>query len=274
MPGVCQKCAEFVRMRVPTGDAKEDEWIDLKSFVDRPLWDQFDDLIFWIKDREGRFLWCNRALANHLNLDREEVLGCLDSDLYLNELAAVFMEDDASIIRDGKPILGKPELVMGPEGLIRWNRTSKFPIFSSSGRILGTYGMSRPTERTGDLPTDYADLANWVTYAHEEMGRGMTVAKLVRWAGVSQSSLERQTRRHLRMTPGELLQRIRIQHARHLLRSSDLKIGEIALACGYESFSAFSRAFRKIYGQAPGHFRRNRNHNHNHNHNHNRNRRL
>ena len=66
---------------------------DLAAFVDRPLWDLMDDIIFWVKDVEGRFVWCNLALARYARISREEVLGTLDSDLYFNELASVYMQD-------------------------------------------------------------------------------------------------------------------------------------------------------------------------------------
>ncbi|MGE9289703.1 MAG: helix-turn-helix domain-containing protein [Puniceicoccales bacterium] len=229
--------------------------VDLSAFVDRPLWDLVDDLIFWVKDVEGRFVWCNLALAEYARMSREEVLGTLDSDLYFNELALVYMEDDASLVRGGPPIVNKPELVMAAEGVVGWNMTSKYPIHSPEGEVIGTYGMSRPVDQPGDMPAEYADLADLVAYARDGIKEGITVEALALRAGLSHSSLDRYIRRHLRMGPRELLQRIRSNHARHLLVSSTLKIGEIALECGYESFSAFSRAFKQTFGCSPGQYR-------------------
>ena len=107
-------------------------------------------------------------------------------------------------------------------------------------------------DSTGELPVDYLDLSRIVSTAKKQMPSGVTVEALARSAHVSVSTLERTVRRHLRITPQELLQRIRMNRARHLLNASTLKVGEIAHACGYESFSAFSRAFKKTYGRAPG----------------------
>lgn len=229
--------------------------IDLDAFVDRPLWDLMDDIIFWVKDLNGRFIWCNLALAEYAGMPRESVLGTLDSDLYFNELASVYMQDDLTVIETGEPIVSKPELVMAAQGVVGWNLTSKYPIRSKNGQIVGTYGMSRPVEQGGALPADYADLADLVTYAREQIENGVTVEAMAQHAGLSMSSLERYVKRHLRMTPLELLQRIRMNHARHLLQASTLKIGEIALQSGYESFSAFSRAFKKNFGCSPGQIR-------------------
>jgi AraC family transcriptional regulator len=49
-------------------------------------------------------------------------------------------------------------------------------------------------------------------------------------------------------TPHEYLVSQRLQRARHLLRSSDLAITEVASASGFENRSAFSRLFRQRFG--------------------------
>lgn len=256
MPVACQKCAEFVKIGFVMSSSTHSSFVNLDAFVDRALWDLLDDIIFWVKDADGRFVWCNLALAEYARMSREAVLGTLDSDLYFNELASVYMEDDASIVRGGPAIVNKPELVMAAQGIVGWNMTSKFPIQNEAGEVVGTYGMSRPVEQGRELPADYADLADLVTYARSEISSGVTVEALAQHAGLSLSSLERYVKRHLRMTPLELLQRIRMNHARHLLEASTLKIGEIALECGYESFSAFSRAFKHTFGCSPGQLRK------------------
>lgn len=229
--------------------------MDLNAFADRDLWDQLDDISFWVKDLEGRFVWVNLTLVEQARSSREAILGTLDSDWFLNELASVYMEDDASLLREQRPILNKPELVMSPDGGVSWYTTSKYPHYDPAGRLVGSYGMSRPMESVGELPSEYSDLSQIVRYARQGIARGVTVESLAKTAHMSHSTLERTVRRHLRITPQELLQRIRMNRARHLLTASTLKIGEIALECGYESFSAFSRAFRKAYGCAPGKLR-------------------
>lgn len=221
------------------------------AFPDRVLWDLVDDISFWIKDRQGRFIWVNQALAAQAHAPRERISGTFDSDWFSHELAAVFMEDDARVVRSGKPIVNKPELVMPPEGGVAWYVTSKFPFRDESGRIQGTFGMTRQMEGDRALPADYRDLSEIVTYAQANIARGLTVASLARAAGMSVSTLERQLTRHLHIGPRDLLRRIRMNRARHLLTTSSLRIEEIARQCGYESFSSFSRAFRRNFRRSP-----------------------
>lgn len=229
--------------------------MDLYNFSDRHLWDLLDDISFWVKDLESRFVWVNQTLAEQAQAPRAAIIGTLDSDWFFNELASVYMRDDAALMKDLRPIVNKPELVVSPDGAVAWYATSKYPAYAPDGRVEGSYGMSRPMQAYGELPAEHADLSLIVSFARKHIASGLTVDALAREAHMSLSALERTVRRHLRITPQELLQRIRMNRARHLLTASTLKIGEIALECGYESFSAFSRAFRKSYACAPGEMR-------------------
>ena len=85
--------------------------MDLDAFTDYTLWDLLDDVAFWVKDLEGRFLWVNLTLVQQAQASREAMLGTLDSDWFFNELASVYMEDDASLIRDSDRSLTSPSLL-------------------------------------------------------------------------------------------------------------------------------------------------------------------
>jgi AraC-like DNA-binding protein len=56
--------------------------------------------------------------------------------------------------------------------------------------------------------------------------------------------------------PMQYLAQWRMQLAAARLRDTDAKLVEIALDVGYESEAAFSRAFRRLVGVAPGAWRR------------------
>ncbi|MBI3885814.1 MAG: helix-turn-helix transcriptional regulator [Opitutae bacterium] len=49
---------------------------------------------------------------------------------------------------------------------------------------------------------------------------------------------------------------VRLAHAARLLRDTGASVSEIAAAAGYDSFGAFSRAFRRQHGAAPSAFRK------------------
>ena len=56
-------------------------------------------------------------------------------------------------------------------------------------------------------------------------------------------------------SPCQYCGRLRIEHAKTLLRTTDWKIQSIAKECGYSSESSFIRAFRQALGITPNQFR-------------------
>ena len=63
--------------------------------------------------------------------------------------------------------------------------------------------------------------------------------------------LERLFRRHLGESLGGHYGRLRLSRARDLLRQTSLPVTEVGFACGFASASAFSRAYRALYGRPP-----------------------
>src|SRR5215470_4568854 len=55
--------------------------------------------------------------------------------------------------------------------------------------------------------------------------------------------------------PLRYLSRLRIDAAARRLRSSDDKLSAVAAEAGYESVSAFNRAFKRQVGMTPGEYR-------------------
>jgi AraC-like DNA-binding protein len=56
--------------------------------------------------------------------------------------------------------------------------------------------------------------------------------------------------------PATLRRRVLLERAAHRLRSTDDEVLEVALDAGYSSHEAFTRAFRRAYGDAPSSWRR------------------
>lgn len=53
----------------------------------------------------------------------------------------------------------------------------------------------------------------------------------------------------------DLLRSVRIRHARHLLETTSLPVGEIALRCGFIRANTFSRTFKQMTGYSPRTYR-------------------
>jgi len=69
--------------------------------------------------------------------------------------------------------------------------------------------------------------------------------------GSSRRQLERLFHSFLSTSPSRHYLNLRLSRARQLLDSTDLRVLEIAIACGFESPSHFSKSFRDHFGKAP-----------------------
>jgi transcriptional regulator GlxA family with amidase domain len=69
--------------------------------------------------------------------------------------------------------------------------------------------------------------------------------------GVSIDTLERAFKRELGQSAMQYYRMLRLRRARDLVEGSALRIGEIALACGFSDSSGFARAYRAHFGVSP-----------------------
>jgi transcriptional regulator GlxA family with amidase domain len=84
----------------------------------------------------------------------------------------------------------------------------------------------------------------------------VAIAAVARRLGVTIERLERAFKAEVGLLPAEYYKRLKLQRARDLLEHSAMSVREIGLASGYTSFSAFVRAFRKVYGKTPRQMRK------------------
>ncbi|MGB0413629.1 MAG: helix-turn-helix domain-containing protein [Coraliomargarita sp.] len=220
------------------------------------LFDELDDVLFWVKDASHRITALNKAFAERVKLPVSAILGKTDSELYYEELAQVFMEDDQRVLESGEPIRYKVELLTSLYGGVEWRNTTKLPVVDLHGRVIGTAGISRPLPNSAEaLPGPYRAFGEIVEYARCNISNSVTVKEIAEQAGMSIATLERRFREHLRLSPRAFLAQMRLSQACQLLRDTPLNMQEIALECGYESPAAFSRAFRREMERSPSEFR-------------------
>jgi CheY-like chemotaxis protein/anti-sigma regulatory factor (Ser/Thr protein kinase) len=78
-----------------------------------------------------------------------------------------------------------------------------------------------------------------------------TVDMLASELGFSRSNLYRKIISLTTFNPAELIRNIRMQHAAKLLKTSGLRVNEVAFEVGYDSAARFSQAFKKHYSVLP-----------------------
>jgi PAS domain S-box-containing protein len=110
------------------------------AFLLQEIVDSVPALVF-LKDRENRFLLVNRALAEATGLPPEEIVGRSMSDLYPEEHARNYFEDDLAVMASGKARVGISEPMETVRGT-RWLITHKVPHRDPQGNVVGVIGVS------------------------------------------------------------------------------------------------------------------------------------
>ena len=107
------------------------------------LLDNIPDFIFF-KDRESRLTRVNTALARYLGLETpEDAAGRTDADYYPEDIAAETRRDELEIMETGRPLVNKEEKLELGDGNIRWQTTTKLPLYDEKGNVTGTFGIAR-----------------------------------------------------------------------------------------------------------------------------------
>lgn len=104
----------------------------------------------------------------------------------------------------------------------------------------------------GSSKTQYEAFANHISeYVQAHLDQDIVIEDLAAMVGISKYHLNRLFQATTGFQLGEFIQRRRLQHAYSLLASGDSSVIDASLAAGYESHSAFSRAFVKAFGCKP-----------------------
>lgn len=90
---------------------------------------------------------------------------------------------------------------------------------------------------------------------HKDMARDWTVESLAAAASLSRSAFAQRFRERVGQAPLEYLTQWRMFKAGNMLGQGNAAVGTIAGAVGYESEAAFSKAFKREKGMAPGAWR-------------------
>ncbi|MBN2323334.1 MAG: PAS domain-containing protein [Spirochaetes bacterium] len=110
----------------------------------RTLIDNIPDLIY-VKNSEGRYILANEAMLRTIGLEgREDLIGKTDLELFPDELASRYRQDDEKVIKTGRAVVNREEQV--PDSFthtMRWVSTYKAPFKNPAGKIIGLVGVSR-----------------------------------------------------------------------------------------------------------------------------------
>lgn len=120
---------------------RSEEALRQSEYRQRAILDNIPDPA-WLKDREGRFQAVNRAWCRLHDIEESQVQGKSNFEIFPRNLAAIFHEEDRAVMESGNP-MDYEERIPTPDGKVNWYDTSKAPLRTSNGDIVGTIGIAR-----------------------------------------------------------------------------------------------------------------------------------
>lgn len=112
-----------------------------RNFVS--LLEHTTDFIYF-KNRESRFLFCSQTLAQITgHASWRDMVGKHDLEVFPEETARLYNEEELPVFRDGTPLLNKVNPYYDETGRKGWVSTNKWPVFDHTGRVDGIFGISR-----------------------------------------------------------------------------------------------------------------------------------
>lgn len=125
--------------------------------------------------------------------------------------------------------------------------------------VLRRYLRNAPTSNSGWLDGLRDPIVgNALSLMHKHVSESWTIEKLANAIGTSRSTLSEKFTKLVGEPPMQYLTNWRIQIAANRLSDKSAKLFGIAHEIGYESESAFSRAFKRVTGQTPNQWRKQR----------------
>ena len=231
------------------------EQVALEPGLLESLFDALPDVVFFTKDRAGRYVLVNETLALRCGVKhKDDLRGRAVGEVFPAPLGAMYAAQDELVLTSGVELRDRLELHLYPGGREGWCLTFKTPL-RSGGNIVGLVGISRDLHAPNERHPEYARLAEAVERVRAHFGDSLRVERLAKEVGLSVDRFERLAKQVFHLTPRQLLTKTRLEEASRLLQTGQRPIAEIAQACGYADQSAFARQFRATVGLTPRDFR-------------------
>jgi sigma-B regulation protein RsbU (phosphoserine phosphatase) len=148
-----------------------------ERFLLSTLMENMPDKIYF-KDADSRFLRVSDAMVKWFGAcSAGDVIGKTDFDFFSREHALAAFEDEQRIVETGQALPGYEEKETWPDGHETWVSTTKLPLRDPTGRIIGTFGLSRDISDRRRAEAQLAHYAEELRHRNEELEEDLEMAR-------------------------------------------------------------------------------------------------
>jgi AraC family transcriptional regulator len=213
-----------------------------------------------LKYDAGAMFLCQRHVERWIRTDEPHILSLAISD---TALRAAFDEGSGDTELRGMAQLVDPR-VGALVGAVNAERIAGFP----SGRLfldsieqalavalVNGYAVrprSRGTYQGGLSPARLRTIKDLV---HAKMENDLTLIEMAQSVSLSPAHFSRMFRKSTGETPHQFVLRNRVERAKEMLREPEMRVLDVAVACGFKTQQHFARVFRRSCGASPTEYR-------------------
>lgn len=120
-----------------------------KQVLDMGFLDNVSDSIC-VKDKNGRFLFVNKAYSQSVGIESSQLVGQTDRDIFPKRRAEGIIRDDLRAMEAGTPLIDQIEKVVCPDGFVQRLSTTRIPRHDSKRRSDGLIVIMRDVTKNAD----------------------------------------------------------------------------------------------------------------------------
>ncbi|MFY1828923.1 helix-turn-helix domain-containing protein [Myxococcus fulvus] len=221
------------------------------------LFDRVPDIVFSVKDIQGRYVCISEACAERCGLrSKAAAVGRTAHELFPQHMADRYVRQDEKVFRTGRPLVDNLDLTLFNNREPGWCLTSKVPLFDAGGEVMGLACLSKDIHEPGRAGLVDERFAATIDFIQASYGERLRIDSLARRAGMSAAQFERRMRRIFQLSAGQFIMKTRIDAAaERLVEDVREPIAAIALSVGFCDQSALSRQFKQVTGLSPREYR-------------------
>lgn len=220
------------------------------------MFDHVPEIVFFIKDAEGRYIAVNKSLVERCGFEeKKQLLGLTATQIFPKDLAEIYFDQDQKVLQ-GQTIVDHLELHWYAHRKPGWCLTTKLPIFGPMNSVIGMVGISRDLLAVGRGEFVPPGLTKAMEYLESHYDEPITPGMLAQRSGLHPARFARLIKRIFGFTPSRLILQTRLSAAAKRLVETKKSIADISLDCGFYDHSALTRAFKSIINLTPTQFRK------------------
>jgi AraC family transcriptional regulator len=121
--------------------------------------------------------------------------------------------------------------------------------------LVSDYAVRHQVPRIYQGGLTPARLRKVVELVHAEMDGDLSLEELADAAGLSITHFSEMFRQSTGQSPHQFVLHRKVDRAKELLRAAEMRVLDVAVACGFKSQQHFARVFRSVCGASPTEYR-------------------